>query len=140
MLSLSASSTPAQEATFPTDVCSDRLASLFAPIDPDAPGAYRVCRSAQAFEVLKPAGWPVEPMSAADAFAGAPPAVRRTLTLLYGGQAVRVSRGWRRRPPHIEAVTLIAPAPDDELLRLTAGTLVVLQERKETQASQARTP
>jgi hypothetical protein len=126
-----AASTLAQDVIVPADACPSHLTALFAPTDPDAPDAYRVCRSPRPLEQLKPAEWPMEQLSATDAFAGAPPGVRRTVALLYGGRAVRVSRGWRRRPSGIEAITLLAPPPDDGLRRLTSGTLVLFQVRTE---------
>lgn len=119
----------AQGGAIPTDACTPLLASLFAPADPDAPEAYRVCRSFRSLDELKAPEWPVEQLSAADAFAGSSAGVRRRLALLYGGRLLRVSRGWRRRPREIEAVTLIAPPPDDSLEHVVTGTLVILQVR-----------
>ncbi len=123
--------THAQGGATSTEVCTSALTVLFAPADPDAPEAYRVCRSSRSLDDLNVAGWPVEQLSASDAFAGSPPGVRRRLALLYGGRALRVSHGWRRRQREIEAVTLIAPPPDDRLEQVTTGTLVVLQVRPE---------
>lgn len=124
----------------PAEACRPHLAALFAPADPDAPDAYRVCRSPRALDDLKPADWPIEQLSAMEAFAGAAPGVRRTVALLYRGQVVRVSRGWRRRPTGIEAITLLSPPPDDGLRRLTSGTLVLFQVRKEHGDQSTATP
>lgn len=119
----------AQENATAADACTPHLASLLAPTDPDAAEAYRVCRSFRSLDDLKEPEWPVEQLSAADAFAGSAAGIRRRLTLLYGGTLLRVSRGWRRHQGEIEAVTLIAPPPDDGLEHLMGGTLVILQVR-----------
>lgn len=133
-------STHAQGGAFPADVCTPNLTSLFAPADPDAPDAYRVCRSFRSLDDLKAPDWPVEQLSASDAFAGSSASVRRRLALLYGGRTLRVSHGWRRRARDIEAVTLIAPPPDDRLEHVTTGTLIVLQVRPDPTTGSAPRP
>lgn len=82
--------------------------------------------------------WPVETRGVGDAFAGAPPEVRRRLGLVYGGRLVNVARGWRTRPEFDalgpageEAITLIAPAPDDAVEHIAGGTLVIVQRLAE---------
>lgn len=133
-------SAQAQEHATAVDVCTPHLATLFAPADPDVTEAYRVCRSRRSLEDLKAPDWPVDQMSAADAFAGSSTGIRRRLALLYGGTLLRVSRGWRQRDREIEAVTLIAPPPDDGLERLVSGTLVILQTRPAPASGRAPRP
>ncbi|MGE3706656.1 MAG: hypothetical protein AB7I13_15410, partial [Vicinamibacterales bacterium] len=83
----SAQPRPVQDAD-----CRRDWTTRFAPADPDAAGLYVVCRSARPLDELRrelspgPLPWPVESRGAADAFAGAPPEVRRALALLYGGR------------------------------------------------------
>jgi len=134
----SAQPRPVQDAD-----CRRDWTTRFAPADPDAAGLYVVCRSARPLDELRrelspgPLPWPVESRGAADAFAGAPPEVRRALALLYGGRLLSVSRGWRRRPPEgVDAISLIAPAPGDTLETLVGGTLVIIQHWQHRQHRQ----
>lgn len=108
--------------------CPGALTARFAPVDPDGASRYRVCRSDRRPGELAEAGWITEPLSAGEAFAGAPPSVRRALVRLYGGRRVEVTRGWRRLGDGagtLESVTLFSPAPDDSVTRLVPGTLIL---------------
>jgi len=44
---------------------------------------------------------------------------------LYGGNGVRVARGWRKDGDRFESITLISPYPDAALTRLNPGTLII---------------
>ena len=121
--------------------CRPVLTARFAPAPPGPPGEagrFRVCRSSAPLDAVNrqfgTTPWPVESRGVAEAFAGAPPEIRRRLGLAYGGRLVDVARGWRTRPgldasspAEGEAITLISPAPDDAADRIAGGTLVIVQ-------------
>ncbi len=106
--------------------CSDQLRHRFAPADPDGVNRFIVCRSSRAIEELASPQWTALDTVVDDAFPGVAPSVRRALALLYKGRRLQIVRGWRTTAGGLEAVTLIAPPPDDAVTRLTSGTMIVI--------------
>ena len=122
--------------------CSDELRRRYAPAEPAGPPAqiYTVCTTDQPLDAIRPSTWVVDMEAAAEAFAGAPPEIRRTLALLFGGTRLRVargvltpavrigddrSRGTANPLDQVDAVTLIAPRPADTMDRIVPGTLII---------------
>lgn len=107
--------------------CPPHLTRLFAPATStgDFDVQYLVCRSAVSLDELRPAAWPAREIPVREAFGGASPEVLRSLALLYGGQQVRVARGWLDHGDGLDSFALIAPPPDDSLNRIGTGTLIV---------------
>jgi hypothetical protein len=111
--------------------CSPDLTARFAPtgLTGDAAGSpassYEVCRTSQPFDVVRPAAWMTEELTASEVFVATHPQVRAALGRLYGGKRLRVARGWLSTATGIDAVTLVAPAPSDAADRIVPGTLVI---------------
>ena len=105
------------------------LASLFTPPRPVA-GRYEVSVSADPIETVAAVSpdthfGPVEVTDWFGAFGAAGTYDRARVARLYGGQGVRVARGWRQTGNGFESVTLISPYPDASLTRLNPGTLTI---------------
>jgi len=111
--------------------CDPVLARLFTPLHPQS-GGYEVCTDAaplnEASAAARRDGFhlgPVEELEPLDAFGTSGTYDRAALVRLYGGQRVKVSRGWRQADDEFESVSLISPYPDASLTRLQPGTLVI---------------
>ena len=111
--------------------CDPVLARLFTPLHPQS-GGYEVCTVAaplnEASAAARRDGFqlgPVEELEPVDAFGTSGTYDRAALVRLYGGQRVKVSRGWRQADDEFESVSLISPYPDASLTRLQPGTLVI---------------
>jgi len=113
--------------------CDPALTALFTPARPLL-GHYEVCTSDEPLERVAAgsgdtAGTPrfgaselVDPL---DALGSAGSASRSRIAQLYGGQRVRVARGWVDHGDRFESVTILSPYPDQTLTRLLPGTLIV---------------
>jgi hypothetical protein len=118
--------------------CDPALTRLFTPAHPQW-GAYEVCTDPRPVDVVVSSPplsatardadamhySGIEEMEPLDAFGRAGTYDRGRLVRLYGGQHVRIARGWRRQGGRFEAVTLISPYPDLSLSRLETGTMVI---------------
>jgi hypothetical protein len=109
--------------------CDPALTALFTPLRPVL-GRYEVCTApAPLDEVAHAPGAPHfapgEMIEALDAFGSAGTYRRAALATLYGGQRVRVARGWVEYADRFESVTLLSPYPDAALTRLIPGTMVI---------------
>ena len=118
--------------------CDPALTRLFTPLHPQW-GEYEVCTDSRAIEAVVAAGdgstfvgasegvhysdvADVEPL---DAFGRAGTYDHPRLARLYGGERVKVARGWKLDGDRFESVTLLAPYPDASLTRLEEGTMVI---------------
>jgi hypothetical protein len=111
--------------------CDPVLTALFTPRAPEI-GRYDVCtstspleraiadRTADGFQFGE-----IERLEPADAFGTGGAYDRFALARLYGGQRVRVARGWRQRGATFESVTVLSPYPDATLSRLTDGAMII---------------
>jgi hypothetical protein len=111
--------------------CDPVLTALFTPRQPEI-GRYEVCTSpspleraiadqtADGFQFSA-----IERLEPADAFGTAGAYDRFALARLYGGQRVRVARGWRQRGVMYESATVLSPYPDPTLSRLTDGAMTI---------------
>src|SRR5919204_3987320 len=105
--------------------CDPVLTALFTPRMPEI-GRYQVCTSPSPLERaiadLTAEGFQfseIERLEPADAFGTAGAYNRFALARLYGGQRVRVARGWREQGAAFESITVLSPYPDATLSRLT---------------------
>jgi len=113
--------------------CGDAaVTALFTPVRP-ALGAYDVCTSETPFdravEASRGAGLTIgaiEALEALEAFGSSGAYNRAALAQLFGGQRVRVARGWIDRGDRFESVTLLSPYPDASLTRLQPGTMRIV--------------
>ena len=115
----------------PAAGCDPVLTALFTPRAPEI-GRYDVCTSAspleQAIADRTAEGFQfgeIEHLEPADAFGTGGAYDRFALVRLYGGQRVRVARGWRQRGATFESVTVLSPYPDAALSRLTDGAMII---------------
>src|SRR5258708_25087956 len=112
--------------------CVSDLAALFTPPQPVV-GRYETCVATEPLEkvVVNGAGdtgvhyGAVAETDWFGAFGSAGPYDRARVARLYGGTAVRVTRGWRKTGDRFESITLISPYPDATLTHLNPGTLII---------------
>jgi hypothetical protein len=104
--------------------CDPALTRLFTPLHPVL-GRFEVCTTERPFAEVARADWTVEELEPLDAFGGAGPYDRAAVARLYGGQRVKVARGWTQDNGRFESVTILSPYPDASLTRLQGGTLVI---------------
>jgi hypothetical protein len=110
--------------------CDPALATLFTPRHAQL-GRYEVCTTADAIETVIAGGGlarpdtSIEALESLEAFGGAGSYDRSRLARLYGGNRVRVARGWTESDGRFESVTLLSPYPDASLTHLNSGTMVI---------------
>jgi hypothetical protein len=104
--------------------CDPALTRLFTPLHPVL-GRYEVCTTERPIDELARADWRIEELEALDAFGVAGPYDRAALARLYGGQRVKVARGWTEDTGRFESVTILSPYPNASLTRLQEGTMVI---------------
>ncbi len=104
--------------------CDPGLTRLFTPLRPVL-GRYEVCTTERPIADVARADWTVEELEPLDAFGAAGMYDRSALTRLYGGQRVRVARGWIQDSSHFESVTVLSPYPDASLTSLQHGSMVI---------------
>ena len=109
--------------------CDPALLALFTPPKPVL-GRYETCVTTEPID--KAAGaetgarfGAVEETDWLGAFGLAGTYDRGRMARLYGGQSIRVARGWRKTGNRFESITLISPYPDATLTRLNPGTLII---------------
>jgi hypothetical protein len=112
-------------------VCDPVLTTLFTPVRPGI-GRYEVCTTTDPLEGVeaeiaerRPHYGPIELLEALDAFGSAGSYSRAALARLYGGQRVRVARGWSQDAGRFESITLLSPYPNASLTRLLPGTMII---------------
>ena len=112
--------------------CDPALTRLFTPAHPRQ-GRYEICTTSDPIETIvagdgqvrPPRAAPIDTVQALDAFGGAGAYDRSALARLYGGNRVKVARGWTQDGGRFESVTFISPYPDVSLTRLMPGTMVI---------------
>jgi hypothetical protein len=126
----------------PLWTCDAALTRLFTPAHPQR-GRYEVCTAPDTIERIVAGGGleglhyaPIDAVQPLEAFGGAGPYDRSALARLYGGQRVKVARGWRQEGDRFESVTLISPYPDAALTHLQQGTMMIRWEYNKLSANQ----
>jgi hypothetical protein len=110
--------------------CDPALATLFTPGHAQL-GRYQVCTTADSIETviaergLARPDTSIEALESLEAFGGAGSYDRSRLARLYGGNRVRVARGWTESDGRFESITLLSPYPDASLTHLNPGTMVI---------------
>jgi hypothetical protein len=123
---------PAQKAAPPAPYrCEVALTQLFTPARP-VMGRYEVCTTDDPIERLVADGpalparyGEVEALEALDAFGASGTYHRSALARLYGGNRVRIVRGWTVIGDEFQSITLLSPYPDESLSRLLPGTMAI---------------
>ena len=112
-----------------SQACDPALLALFAPPRPVV-GRYEACTSAEPIDVVVKSDaathyGTVQTTDWLGAFGTAGTYNPAHVARLYGGNGVRVARGWRKDGDRFESITLISPYPDAALTRLNPGTLMI---------------